>query len=63
MPTTLSSQQLSHTLQSRTVAVLASLCAAAGLLTIWPSVQALYSNWTTDDLKTMSMVVPQVCYL
>ena len=43
--------------------VLASLCAAAGLLTIWPSVQSLYSIWTTDDLKSMGMVVPLVCYL
>ena len=43
--------------------VLASLCAAAGLLTIWPSVQSLYRIWTTDDLKSMGMVVPLVCYL
>jgi exosortase J len=43
--------------------VLASLSAAAGLLTIWPSVQSLYSIWTTDDLKSMGMVVPLVCYL
>jgi exosortase J len=32
-------------------------------LTIWPSVQSLYSIWTTDDLKSMGMVVPLVCYL
>jgi len=63
VPTTLSSPPLSRTSQSRTVAVLASLCAAAGLLTIWPSVQSLYSIWTTDDLKSMGMVVPLVCYL
>jgi exosortase J len=63
VPTTLSSQQQSRTLQSRTVVVLASLSAAAGLLTIWPSVQSLYSIWTTDDLKSMGMVVPLVCYL
>jgi exosortase J len=63
VPTTLSSQPQSLTLQSRTVVVLASVCAAAGLLTIWPSVQALYSVWTTDDLKSMGMVVPLVCYL
>ena len=63
MPTTLSSQQQSRTFQSRTVVVLASLCAAVGLLTIWPSVQSLYSIWTTDDLKSMGMVVPLVCYL
>jgi len=63
VPTTLSSQQQSRTFQSRTVVVLASLCAAVGLLTIWPSVQSLYSIWTTDDLKSMGMVVPLVCYL
>ncbi len=43
--------------------MLASLCAGAGLLTIWPSVQSLYGIWTTDDLKSMGMVVPLVCYL
>ena len=63
MPTILSSQQQSRTFQSETVVVGASLCAAAGLLTIWPSVQSLYSIWTTDDLKSMGMVVPLVCYL
>jgi exosortase J len=63
VPTTLSSQQQSRTFQPRTVAVVASVCAAAGLLTIWPSVQSLYSIWTTDDLKSMGMVVPLVCYL
>lgn len=42
---------------------MATLCAAAGLLTIWPSVESLYSIWTTDDLKSMGMVVPLVCYL
>ena len=60
---TLSSQQQSRSLQSWTVPAVASLCAAIGLLTIWPSVQSLYSIWTTDDLKSMGMVVPLVCYL
>ncbi len=45
------------------VVALASLCAAAGLLTIWPSVRSLFDIWTTDDLKSMGMVVPLVCYL
>jgi exosortase J len=45
------------------VVTLASLCAAAGLLTIWPSVRSLFDIWTTDDLKSMGMVVPLVCYL
>ncbi len=43
--------------------VVASACAAVGLLTIWPSVHSLVSIWTTDDLKSMGMVVPLVCYL
>lgn len=47
----------------RTVVVLATFCAAAGLLTIWPSVQSLFDIWTTDDLKSMGMVVPLVSYL
>ena len=63
MPTNISSHQPSRAFQSRTVVALASLCALAGLLTIWPSVQSLFSIWTTDDLKSMGMVVPLVCYL
>ncbi len=43
--------------------VLATACAAAGLLTIWPTVQSLVGIWTTDDLKSMGMAVPLVCYL
>jgi exosortase J len=45
------------------VVALASLCAAAGLLTLWPSVRSLFDIWTTDDLKSMGMVIPLVCYL
>lgn len=47
---------------SRT-ATMATICAAAGLLTIWPTVQSLIGVWTTDDLKSMGMAVPLVCYL
>ena len=43
--------------------MLATLCAATGLLTIWPSVQSLFNIWMTDDLKSMGMVVPLVSYL
>jgi exosortase J len=32
-------------------------------LTIWNSVQFLFGIWRTDDLKSMGMVVPLVCYL
>jgi exosortase J len=63
VPTTLSSQQQASVFQPRAAVALASLCAAAGLLTIWPSVQTLFNIWTTDDLKSMGMVVPLVCYL
>lgn len=55
--------QLPFKLQPRTVIALSSLCAAAGLLTIWPSVEALVGIWTTDDLKSMGMMVPLVSYL
>ncbi|MGA8940674.1 MAG: exosortase J [Acidobacteriaceae bacterium] len=57
------STPLSSRYRPQSVVALASLCAAAGLLTIWPSVQALYGIWTSDDLKSMGMVVPLVCYL
>ena len=49
--------------QPRTVVALASLCAAAGLLTVWNSTQVLLDIWTHDDLKSMGMVVPLVSYL
>lgn len=49
--------------QSRGMIALATVCAAAGLLTIWPTVASLIGVWTTDDLKSMGMAVPLVCYL
>ena len=58
MPTRFSSK-----FPPRTIIALATLCAAAGLLTIWPSVQSLFNIWMTDDLKSMGMVVPLVSYL
>ncbi len=48
---------------SARTATMATICAAAGLLTIWPTVQSLIGVWTTDDLKSMGMAVPVVCYL
>ncbi len=57
------SRRLFSNFQPRTVVALASLCAAAGLFTIWNSVQVLVDIWTHDDLKSMGMVVPLVCYL
>jgi exosortase J len=49
--------------QPRTVVALATLCALAGLLTVWKSAQSLFDIWTHDDLKSMGMVVPLVSYL
>jgi len=51
----------SRTLRPGTVAALACLAAAAGLLTIFSSVRMLWIIWRTDDLKSMGMVVPFVC--
>ena len=45
------------------VAVLASVCAVVGLLTVWDAARALWGIWLTDDLKSMGMVVPLVCWL
>src|SRR6201996_6642802 len=50
------------TLRPSTVAALASLAAAAGLTTIFSSVRMLWTIWRTDDLKSMGLVVPFVCF-
>ena len=57
------STRFSSKFPPRTIIALATLCAAVGLLTIWPSVQSLFGIWTTDDLKSMGMVVPLVSFL
>jgi exosortase J len=49
------------TLQPGTVAALACLAAAAGLVTVFSSVRMLWIIWRTDDLKSMGMVVPFIC--
>jgi len=49
-------------LEPRYAVVLASFCAAAGLLTIYPSVWALIYTWRTDDLKSMGLVVPFISF-
>jgi exosortase J len=41
----------------------ATVCAAAGLLSVYGSVRALVDIWMTDDLKSMGLVVPLVSYL
>jgi len=53
---------LSKTLEPRIAVSLACLCAAAGLLTVYHSAQALIGIWQTDDLKSMGLVVPFVCF-
>ena len=50
-----------RTLDPRSIVALACLCAAAGLLTIFSSVQMLWVIWRTDELKSMGMVIPFVC--
>jgi exosortase J len=51
------------TLSPSTVAALATLCALAGLLTVWDSARSLVGIWLTDDLKSMGLVVPLISYL
>jgi exosortase J len=41
-------------------AVLGTILAVLGLVTIWPTVLTLWSLWTTDALKSIGMVVPLV---
>lgn len=55
--------QRPRTLAPQTVIAIATLCAVAGLLTIYHTAAFLFSIWTTDDLKSMGMVVPLVAYL
>lgn len=38
------------------------MCAAVGLLSIYGSVQALLEIWRTDQLKSIGMVVPIICF-
>jgi len=49
-------------LTPRFAIALACFCAAAGLLTVYGSVQALLNIWQTDDLKSMGLAVPFVCF-
>src|SRR5579875_2567989 len=47
----------------RRVAVgLACVCTAAGLLTVWTSVNALLAIWRSDALKSIGLAVPFVCF-
>ena len=48
-------------MKPRLAVALACLCAAAGLLTVYPAAAMLLSVWQTDDLKSMGLVVPFVC--
>lgn len=53
----------SKNLPPTVVAVLATVCAVAGVLTVWDGAQALWGIWLSDDLKSMGLVVPLVSYL
>jgi exosortase J len=44
-------------------AALAGLLAALGLSTIWSTVNALWSLWTTDALKSIGMFIPLVSFV
>jgi exosortase J len=44
----------------QTIASLAILLSVAGVTAIWSTVLALWSLWTTDDLKSVGMVIPVV---
>jgi exosortase J len=44
-------------------AVLASLVAILGLTTIWSTVNALWSLWMTDALKSIGMLIPLVSFV
>ncbi len=50
-------------LQPALVAGIATVCAAAGVLTVYDTAAKLYDIWTTDDLKSMGLVVPFICWL
>ena len=54
---------LSKQLHPSAVIALATLCAGAGLLTIYGSVIQLLGIWLTDDLKSMGLVVPFISFL
>ena len=56
-------KRLSSKLQPGPLVVLATLCAGAGLLTVWKSAAFLFGIWMHDDLKSMGLVVPLVSYL
>lgn len=56
-------KRLSSNLQPGTLVLLATLCAGAGLLTVWKSALLLFGIWMHDDLKSMGLVVPLVSYL
>ncbi len=49
-------------LSSAIVIGVASVCAAAGLLTFYSTVRALLGHWRTDDLQSVGLLVPFVCF-
>jgi exosortase J len=53
----------SKALSPLTVAVLGSVCAVLGLLTVYDPARALIGIWLSDDLKSMGLVVPFISFL
>jgi exosortase J len=49
-------------LPTRVAIPLACLCAVVGLFTIYGTVAMLMNVWRSDDLKSMGMVVPLLCF-
>ncbi len=47
-------------LRPGTIALIGTVCAAAGLFTIYSSVFLLLGQWRSDDLKSMGLLVPFV---
>lgn len=54
--------RLPFSLSAKAVVAVFSFCAAAGLLTIFSTVRALLDHWRTDDLQSMGLLIPFVCF-
>src|ERR1700722_17077717 len=50
-------------LGAQRAAGLAAFLAVLGLATIWPTVNALWTLWTTDALKSIGMFIPLVSFV
>jgi len=53
---------LKRLLEPRYAVALACCCAGAGLLSIYGTVSLLLNIWRDDDLKSMGLIVPFICF-